>query len=165
VQLRASNLYHANSHSGYAISIIGTIVRQCTPINSFTGGWEIAALVFYYLGYWLFLVVFVWTLNTMLRQQLGLISAVYKVSLIGLLGFMGALTCALIGLTSYLLWTQTEAGYQNRRSALHLYYPQLRLRVVYYVFYMLSVLAAGGLALKTTFSLRSRKHPAGVSSP
>ena len=137
-------------------------MQECTPVNAFTGNHQIAAFVLYQLGYWLLLVVFVWSLNTMLRQHLDHPGAVFKFSLLGLLSFVGALTCAFIGLTSYLLWTRTEAGYRIRRSALHLYLPQVRLQVVYYVFYLLSVLAAGGLSLKTTFSLRSRKHPGGV---
>jgi hypothetical protein len=125
--------------------------------------WQIAISIFYLLSEWLLLVVFVWTLGTMLREQLGQLAAIFKFLYFAMIGILGALTCALIGLSSYNYWANTEAGYEH--DAVTLGRAQIQVRLTYYVLYKISVLVAGGLAVMTIMSLRSKRHPAGVCVP
>lgn len=76
---------------------------------------------------------------------------------------MGALTCVLIGLTSYITWVLSQSYLSRRRSVYSLALAVQKLQVAYYALYLVSLLVSGGLALKTIMSLRSRRHPTGVS--
>jgi len=155
---------HANKYSAYACSIVATVLQECGTTSFFSiYNWQIAITVFLNLSYWLLLFVVVFTLNTMLREQLGHTTAIYKYLLLAVMGVMGALTCAHIGLTSYIYWSQTEAGQSTRLYRRVPYLASQQLRVAYYSLYLVSVLASGGLALLTIMSLRSRRSPAGVS--
>jgi hypothetical protein len=107
----------------------------------------------------LLLVVVVWTLNTMLRAQLGHSTTVFKAIYIVIVAIMGALTCVLIGLACYNDWTQTQVG--RVRYTVYLFDVEAKYRVAYHTLYLLSVLASGGLAVMTIMSLRSKRHPAG----
>lgn len=138
------------------------MLQECGTADSSTYfGIYIATNIFYYLAYWLLLCVVVYILNTMLREHLGGMTRVYKVIYIAILGFMFALTVAQIGLSSYNLWTQTNAGYDA--NAEPVIYPAEGLRIAYIVLYLVSVLVSGALSLQAIFAMRSRRLPGGVS--
>ncbi|KAF1848429.1 uncharacterized protein K460DRAFT_275791 [Cucurbitaria berberidis CBS 394.84] len=144
----------------YGLELIAAILQECDTINTDRYySLLIATNVFWYLAYWLLLFVVVYVLNTMLRERLSGVTAVYKVIYIAILGVMFAITCGQIGLTCYNLWTQTEAGYDANADLI--VHPAEQLRVAYSVLYLISVIASGALSLMTIATLRSRRHPVG----
>jgi hypothetical protein len=150
--------------SGYACSVIATVLLQCEATEIYNiYRLQIPITIFINLSYWFLLFVVVFTLNTMLRQQLGYTSAIYKGALIAIVGLMGALTCGKIGLSSYINWSRTEVGWSRSSYNRGLILTQQQYNAAYYSLYLVSVLVAGGLALMSITSLRSRRSPAGVS--
>jgi hypothetical protein len=138
--------------SGYACSIIATVLLQCEATEIYSiYRLQIPITIFINLSYWFLLFVVVFTLNSMLRQQLGHV------------GIMGALTAGKIGLSSYINWSQTEVGWSRSSYNRGLVLTLQQYNVAYYSLYLVSVLVSGGLALMSIMSLRSRRSPAGVS--
>lgn len=121
----------------------------------------IANNVFWYLAIWTLLFVVVYTLNSMLRERLGGVTILFKAIYLAIVGLMFVLTCGEIGVASYNIWTQTEAG--DEADAFPIVHPAEQLRLAYNVMYFLSVIASGALSLMTIFALRSKLHPLGVS--
>lgn len=151
------------SGSTYALSVISQVLQECDTITIYDYyNWQIPIVIFSFLSYWLLLFVVVYTLNAMLREHLGQFTAVFKIACLAIVGIMGALTCGLIGVVSYNRWTNTEAGLD--RDATFFVDAEVNLRIAYWVLYLLSVLAAGALALLTIFQLRSRRDRGGVGS-
>jgi hypothetical protein len=145
--------------------MIATLLLQCGATSPYTAiDWSIAINVFINIGYWLLLVVVVYTLNIMLRQQLGQVPALLKIALLSIVGLMGVLTGVKIGLTSYVTWTQLN-GYSSfgYRYGSFSYTAVQQFTTAYMSLYLVSVFAAGALALMSIMSLRSRRGPAGVS--
>jgi hypothetical protein len=150
--------------SGYACSIIATVLLQCEATEIYSiYRLQIPITIFINLSYWFLLFVVVFTLNSMLRQQLGHTSTIYKGALIAIVGIMGALTAGKIGLSSYINWSQTEVGWSRSSYNRGLVLTLQQYNVAYYSLYLVSVLVSGGLALMSIMSLRSRRSPAGVS--
>ncbi|KAF2853985.1 hypothetical protein T440DRAFT_476597 [Plenodomus tracheiphilus IPT5] len=142
---------------GYAIELSATVLLECnTVVRSSYYALAIAMTVFYYLAYWILLFIVVYTLNTMLREHLGSSSSTLKIVLLAIVGVMFAVTAAHIGITSYNLWTATDAGYSS--NANFIIHPAERLRTAWNVLYFLSVIAAGFFALMTLFAMRSRSQ-------
>ncbi|KAH5374225.1 hypothetical protein HBI49_053620 [Parastagonospora nodorum] len=145
----------------YLCSIIATILRQCettTIASSFY--WSVAISIFTMISYWLFLVVVVFTLNTMLRRQLGTghSNAIFKIIPLAIIALIGVLACVVAGMAAYLnaetgrIYTSRyRYGYSNVGSIV---YPLSGLRVAFYSLYLISLLVSGALALKTIMSLR-----------
>ena len=125
-------------------------------------GINIAINIFFNIGYWLLLFVVIYVLNIMLRRQLGGPIAIFKVICLVIVGVMLALICGYIGVTCYNAWTVSEAGLFGDLEPL--YQEAAQLGTATNVLALVSILAGGGLALMTLFSLRSRQHPASVSS-
>lgn len=121
------------------------------------------------IGYWLLLVVVVFTLNTMLRRQLGTghSNAIFKIVPLAIIGLLGALACVVAGMTAYV---NAEMGrsyayrYRYRFSNLgDVIEPLSGIRVAFYSLYLVSLLVAGALALTTVMSLRKAGKAGGVS--
>ncbi|KAJ4375161.1 hypothetical protein N0V83_002245 [Neocucurbitaria cava] len=145
----------------YALDLISLVLQECdaTTNNDTYFSIYIATNVFWYLAFWLLLFIVVYVLNTMLRQHLGGATRVFNIVYLAIVGVMFALTAVQIGISSYNLWTQTDAGYDSNSEMI--VRPAEELRIAYNVLYLLSVLASGALALMTVFALRSRRHAAG----
>lgn len=144
------------------LEALAAVLRECNTIETTSYlDFFVATAVFWYLAFWLLLFVFLYTLNTMLREQLGNVKAVFKFIYLGILGVMFALTAGVIGLSCYNIWYQGQDNYSYYYSSNSLIVPTQQLRVAYGVLYFLSVLAASALALMTVFQLRSRQHPTG----
>lgn len=140
------------------------MLRECEKqIPPHLNEWGVAYLLFYYLGLYLLLVVVVWGVNNQLRERLGSYPTFFKVIYGIILGFMGLLTCAWIGLNCYNQWALTPAGLDSNADPKTM--EMLRLGVAYYVFYIVSVIASGALSIMTLVSMRSRGFPYGVSAP
>lgn len=147
--------------SQFLLSFIARVLQECDTISYYDWyDWQIPITIFGHLGLWALLFVVAYTLNAMLREQLGHFTAVFKIPCLAIVGIMGAITCAWVGVASYNYWTQTKTGF--RQDAEPLFDVHQQLIVAYYSLYMVSVLAAGAIALMSILSLRSRKHPAGV---
>ncbi|KAH7091280.1 hypothetical protein FB567DRAFT_589176 [Paraphoma chrysanthemicola] len=144
-----------------ALAMIRAILQQCGTIAYYDWyKWSIATNVFSYLAGWLLLFVVVFTLNSMLQNQKdGLIKTPVKIILLAIMMVMGLLTCAAIGLQSYVNYSQSDLGSYSTNYAL--LYATVKLRTAYDALYMISVLAAGALALITILALRKRRSPAG----
>lgn len=142
--------------SSYACSIVATVLYQCgtTDYVSYYD-WQIPINVFFRLSIWLLLVVFVWTLGTMLREQLRKLTIVYKTLFLAMVGLLGVLTCAQVGISSYNYWALGH--YEDTKPHI-----QEGIRTACYILDMIVVFIAGGLALMTIMSLRTIRHPAGV---
>jgi hypothetical protein len=119
----------------------------------------VAIAIFGYLSYWLLLVVVVFTLNSMLLEQLSHSKSVFKIVLLLIVGLMGLLSVALAGITAYINYEAPRSDYYYR------YYADLdnvidasvKLRAAYYALYLVSLLASGGLAIATMLSLRKER--------
>jgi hypothetical protein len=159
-------LRRLTTRSGYACSIISTVLQQCGTTDPYSYyHWQIAIVIFLYIDYWLLLVVIVYSLNTMLRQQLDHPTAISKIVPAAIVGLMGPLTGAVAGLRAYILWAQTNRiNWFSRWDLYSLVEAQQKLQAAYYSLYLVSLLASGGLALMTIMSLRSTRKAAGVSS-
>lgn len=148
-------------------SVVASVLLQCRQTDFYSVySWNIATTVFYNLSYTLLLFVVVYTLNMMLRQQLGHVSKILKIALLVIVVFMGAITCVRIGLRSYYNWTFMQglnSSWSSRAARVQFMLAVQRFSMAWDALYLLSVLAAGALALMTIVQLRSRRSPAGVS--
>jgi hypothetical protein len=166
-----SNSHHIlTTYRTYICSIISTILLQCdaTDATSYYS-WNIAIVIFSYISYWLFLVVVVFNLNTMLRRQLdaGHSNAIFKIVPLAILGLMGLLSCAAAGMSAYVYYgsgRRFSFRYSYSSSYKVVLHPLLALKVAYYSLYLISLFASGGLALMTIMSLRRARKAGGVSS-
>lgn len=155
---------YANARSTYASSIVATVLRECGTTDYFSYySWAIAINIFYWIACFLLMFVVVYTLNTMLRAQLGHASAIYKYGLLAIMVILGLLTCGQIGFSSYINWTQTQSSNGFGFSRDLPYEAAQQYRAAINAFYLVSILAAAALAFMTLMSLRSRRSPAGVS--
>jgi hypothetical protein len=117
-------------------------------------------VVIIYIAYWLLLVVVVYSLNTMLRQQLDRPSAITKAIPAAIVVIMGVLSGALAGIRGYIYSEQPRTLF---RSLYDLLEAQQKLTAAYYSLYLVSLLASGGLALNSIMTLRRTSKPTGVS--
>lgn len=149
---------------GYALWIIGTVLRECgtTPFYSYND-WALAMNIFWRLGTFFLLIVVVYGINNALREKLGSGQSFVKMFCLADLAIMGALTAGFIGLQSYNIWLSTPAGQDSDGDTK--YHEEYQLAVAYWVLYILSVVGAGVLALVTIVQLRSRSIPVGVRLP
>jgi len=121
------------------------------------------------IGYWLLLVVVVFTLNTMLRRQLstGHSNSIFKIVPLAIIGLTGALACVVAGMTAYVnaeMGRSYASRYRYRFPNLgNVIEPLSGIRVAFYSLYLVSLLVAGALALKTVMSLRKAGRAGGVS--
>jgi len=150
---------------GQMCSVVASVLLQCRQTDFYSVySWNIATTVFYNLSYILLLFVVVYTLNMMLRQQLGHVSKILKIALLVIVVFMGAITCVRIGLRSYYNWTFMQglnSSWSSRAARVQFMLAVQRFSMAWDALYLLSVLAAGALALMTIVQLRSRRSPAG----
>jgi hypothetical protein len=149
--------------------IISTILLECdVSANSMSYyQWSIATVIFSFIGNWLFLVVIVFNLNALLRRQLdiGHSNMVFKIIPLAIIGIMGVLSGTLAGLTAYVNWYLSTAIWRYERNGLlALSLAAARLRIAYWILYLVSVLASGALALMTISSLRKAGKAGGVSN-
>jgi hypothetical protein len=122
----------------------------------------IAMNIFYYLAVWILLVLVVFVLNSMLREQLGGGLGIFRIIYAAICGLMFCMTCGAIGLSAYNLWTQTSDGeFSDARTLIH---EQMQFRMAYCVLYLISIIASGVLSLITLLSIRSRRLSGKVRS-
>jgi hypothetical protein len=148
-------------NSAYALIIIASLLRECRTLDNPYDFYSFAVAygIFFKLANYLLLVVVVWGVNSLLQQRLGS-GQISKVVSLVILGVMGALTCGYLGLGAYNSWTSTPDG---RRSDLNRKYnEENKLTLAYWILYMLSVLASGGLSIVAVVSMRSKLIPAHV---
>jgi len=146
---------------GYVLELTATVLLECDAVDLSTA--DSIAIVFnmyYYLAYWALLVVVVYTLNIMLREHLDTASAITKRTLLTIINAMFAVTAAQIAMTSYNLWV---ARHHGTPSVIGL--PAEHLRTAWTVLYLASVLAAGTIAIRSIFAMRSSQQPEQVLHP
>jgi hypothetical protein len=164
IALIANLMYEQRSHtylvltlnSGFALLIIGTMLLECgtTPYRTYFD-WAIAWNIFFRISSLLLLVCTFWGVNSALRQKLGHNSTLIKVASGIVLGFIAVLTAALIGVTCYNVWAQTQYDWYYDDSNLRLIDSQNRLGLAYWIFYLLAALAGGALSIVNVVKMRS----------
>ncbi|KAF2796596.1 hypothetical protein K505DRAFT_359177 [Melanomma pulvis-pyrius CBS 109.77] len=142
---------------GNALLIVATMLQECrtTDFRSFYQ-WAIAFLLFFRLSNFLLLVLVVYNVNDLLRQLHGHNPSYFKFIYGFILAIMGALTCGLVGIQCY---NASVSAYVSSGPSLG--DAEIRLRLAYYVLYLVSILAAGALAAATVVSMRARGTPRG----
>ncbi|KAH7410258.1 hypothetical protein DE146DRAFT_644321 [Phaeosphaeria sp. MPI-PUGE-AT-0046c] len=92
----------------------------------------------------------------MLQQQLDHRNAILKILPAVLAGFMGLLTCGLLGLRAYVIDMQksSDVFFSDYYDYRKLLLSQQKFNVAYYTLYFVTVIASGSLALMTIMSLR-----------
>ncbi|KAF2269133.1 hypothetical protein CC78DRAFT_529387 [Lojkania enalia] len=144
----------------YALKIVGTMLRECdtTPWRSYFN-WAISWSVFDQLAYFILLVLVFYIVNDAIRERIGENPSYFKIIYGAVLGIMGALTAAIIGVVCYNLWTLTEDGkYEDSLS-----YEEGKLGTAYYVLFLLSVLGAGALSIVNIMSMKAKNiNPSGL---
>lgn len=144
----------------FSLQLILAVLVECGTFNIDVGaGMNIVIEISWSLGAWLLFFIVVYVLNTLLRQELGGATAIYKVICLAISGVMLALTCADVGISSYNNWTMSSAGYDANAAAIE--YPFVHLLLAEYVLFLVGVLVSGALSLMTIFALRSRRLPGG----
>lgn len=138
------------------------MLRECktTDDNSYYS-WFIAWTVFRELGLYLLLVVVFYGVNDLLRNHLGSNPGLFKILYGIVLGIMGVLTAAYLGLECYNLWLLTDDGMDSDQER-HIW-EELRLAIAYYVLYLIVVIAGGALSIVSIVSMRSRRLNTNVS--
>jgi hypothetical protein len=148
--------------SSYILDLANSVLIECQTTGYSTYySISIASSIFYGLGAWGLFFVVVYQLNTMLRENLGGRTGVFRIAPLVIVGVMFAMTVGYLGLSSYNLWTETNAGYNNGSW---LYLPQEKLQLARQVLYLLGLMASGALSMMTIFSMRSRSLSGGVRS-
>lgn len=156
-------------HSGWVLIVISVTLLECGAIRKSYFDFQIALNLFFNLGNYLLLVIVVWGVNSLLAERVENRHSAVKIITLLITGVMGALTAALIGMICYILWTNTSAGQESLDTfaGLQQYYTTVfnysRYAVAYWALYLLSVIAAGGLAISTITRMRSRNIHVGVS--
>lgn len=155
-------------YSSLLLILLAVTLLECGVIWRNYYDFQIAFNLFFNLANYLLLVIVVWGVNTTLIGRLKSGQSAVKVITLVLSGFMGLLTAALIGLSGYIAWSRTPAGNATLESdtSLEKYIDVLlsyqRYALAYWVLYLLSVIAAGGLAIATLIRMRSRNILVGV---
>jgi hypothetical protein len=119
--------------------------------------------IFTSIGQYLLLVVVVWGVNELLRDQLGNSPSYFRIVYYVVLGFMGMFTLGYIGFQSYNFWSVSTAGQDAGAETYGL--EEVKVEIAYFVFYLLSVFVAGAMAIMSVLSMRSRNYATGVSTP
>src|SRR4051812_22075765 len=91
--------------SGYGLLIIATVLLQChtgEPKSYYQ--WAISFFLFFRLSSFLLLVVVVYTVNDLFRKYHGHNPVYFKIIYGVILGVIGALTCAFIGVICSNQW-------------------------------------------------------------
>lgn len=149
--------------------LLAVTLLECGVIWRNYYDFQIAFTLFFNLANYLLLVIVVWGVNNTLVGRLNSGQSVVKVITLILSGFMGLLTAALIGLSCYISWSRTPAGSDMLESSTNfdnyigVVLSYQRYALAYSVLYLLSVIAAGGLAIATLIRMRSRNILVGVS--
>lgn len=126
--------------------------------------WSIASYVFYGLETMLLLYVVIWTLNTMLRKQLGHNPSALKTALIADLVVLGCLLIASVVMYCYVTWLSMDS-YMNRRSVRDFDYRAIYIvDLTFWCLYLVSIIAAGALAVLAVSSLHAKRVAGGVSA-
>ncbi|KAF1973419.1 hypothetical protein BU23DRAFT_138393 [Bimuria novae-zelandiae CBS 107.79] len=148
---------------GNVLLVVGVTLLECNVV--FVGNYsyfQLAFNIFFGLGNYLLLVIVVWGLNTLLIGRLNSGKSVVQILTLAITGVMGVLTAAYIGLSCYMAWSRTDAGLASLESseASDRFYSitmsYQKYAVAYWALYLLSVIAAGGLAIATITRMRSR---------
>lgn len=118
--------------------------------------WQIAGAIFYGIHTFLLLFVFVWTLNDMLRKQLGHNPSALKIALGVDLFILGGLLASYVGMSCYESYWTPRSHYEGDYDWMASSYVNL----AFWVIYLPSILASGALSLLAVRSLQ-KKHVAG----
>ncbi|KAF2625179.1 hypothetical protein BU25DRAFT_412980 [Macroventuria anomochaeta] len=147
-----------------ALNFLSYTLRACDEMNDMESlyDWNIASLVFYGLETFLFLFVVIYTLNIMLRKQLGHNPSALKIAFGLDLFVLGGLLLSYVVLLCYTYW---RAGrfYRTRLSGFSFnYIASTYVCLAFDAVYMISILASGVLSLLAARSLK-KKHVASGS--
>jgi hypothetical protein len=126
--------------------------------------WNIASMVFYGLQTFLFLFVVIYTLNIMLRKQLGASTSALKIVLGLDLFVLAALLLTYVVMTCYIYYWNIRSFYGYYRSDWFNWVATNYVSLAFACVYLISILGSGVLALLSTRSLK-KKHSAGSVSP
>jgi hypothetical protein len=150
--------------SATILDLISTIMIQCDTL-SYSSYYNIiiASNIFYGLGTWGLFFVVTYQLNKMLREQHGGSNMVFKVVPLVIVAVMFAITAGHLGLSSYNVWSETDAGYNAGGS--WIYGVQEKLQLAKSILQLSGLIASGALCMMTIFAMRSRSLPGGVCSP
>jgi voltage-gated potassium channel Kch len=140
--------------SANALQIIDILLVECDTFANFWDHYKILVpvIIFAYLAYFLLLVMVVYNVNDLLRQQHGHNPSYVKYIYGSTLVVVGGVTVGLIVLECW--------SYFN-----NFVFAGPRIRLAFYVLYMLAVIIASVMAAATIFSMRSRGTSNRVSSP
>ncbi|KAJ4366527.1 hypothetical protein N0V95_000193 [Ascochyta clinopodiicola] len=137
-----------------ALSFVSSTLQAC-EVNAGSNdiyGWIIANQVFYGLETIMLLFVVLWTLNTMLRKQLGHNPSALRMSLIAVLAILGVLNAVSVILYCYTSWL--NMGYYRSYDFNYaaVYYVDL----TFWCVYLASILASAALSLLAGRSLGTK---------
>jgi hypothetical protein len=149
--------------SAFGLGLIAGTLRECDQI-SYDDYYKvnIALSVLNGIGFWLLLVVIVWTLNSMLREHLGHRLKASKAVCLAIVVLMGLFSFVVTVLRCYLQWLATTDGLYSGRPVFITEYQYISL--VFWVLYLASVLISGVFALLAVRAMRSKQVFGGVSS-
>ncbi|KAF2730742.1 hypothetical protein EJ04DRAFT_567425 [Polyplosphaeria fusca] len=143
---------------GYALQLVGTLLLECgtTPYLTYYN-WTIAWNILFRISTFLLLVCTVWLVNCSLREKLGHSSTYFNVIYGVVLGVIGILAAALVGLTCYNIWSLTQDYYWYDDAPANLGQAQNKLGLAHWILYWLAALVAGALSIVNIVSMRSKR--------
>ncbi|KAF9695004.1 hypothetical protein EKO04_006794 [Ascochyta lentis] len=138
-----------------AINFVSYTLNAC-EIN--TGAddyykWNIASTIFHGLHTILFLFAVIWTLNTMLRKQLGHNPSALRMGLVAILIVLGSLNIAYIVMYCYISWMSIGYRYPRNFNFIAVLYIDIAFSSVY----LASTLASAALSLLAVRSLKTKR--------
>ncbi|KAF1832469.1 hypothetical protein BDW02DRAFT_581227 [Decorospora gaudefroyi] len=143
----------------YGFGLVYSVGDECGALDyqyTTTFALMIADDILYYLGNWGLLFVVFYTLNTMLRERLGL-TMVFKIMPLVILGILFAIQFGFLGLHFY---NNGELLYGS--SGEYFLEEVDKLGLANSVLFLVAVVASGALSMMSVFAMRSRGLPGGV---
>jgi hypothetical protein len=134
-----------------------SVVTECSEDTSYDTrlGLIITYGICWYIGEILLLVVFVWVLNTVLRQRLGgRHQTLFQTISWVVLGIVAVIGATFIAINSYNTWARTQGGYYVDPETDDLRITARNILLAYRVLYLAGALTGGILALLSLFRLR-----------
>jgi hypothetical protein len=155
--------------SGLILEISATLVNECGRSDPYRD-WKtyynlvISYTVFFHISQFLLLVVFVWGINSLLNNHLGNRPSSLKMIYGVVLTITALLLVVYTGLLCYVYYRHSHysdgfgywSGLTSARNIIGL---------VYWILYILIVIASGTLSIMGLLRLRKRQNVARVSSP
>ncbi|KZM25389.1 uncharacterized protein EKO05_0000561 [Ascochyta rabiei] len=143
-----------------AINFVSSTLQACEVTYGSTDvySWIIAINVFYGLETIMLLFVVLWTLNTMLRKQLGHNPSALRMGLIAVLTILGILNAVSVILYSYTSWLSRDYRNLVDFNYTAVYYVDL----AFWSVYLASILASATLSLLAVRSPKTKRVAGGL---